>query len=48
MKIAAGLKAFNTERVRLQSLMDTNPAEAIKEARRLSSDTPVGGVLFTS
>jgi tetratricopeptide (TPR) repeat protein len=48
MKIAAGLKAFNKERVRLQSLVDTNPAEAIKEARGLSSDTPVGGVLFTS
>ena len=43
----AGLEAFNQEAVRLHALMDRDPRQAIQEARALSSDTPVGGVLFT-
>jgi tetratricopeptide (TPR) repeat protein len=42
------LDAFNQERMRLQSLMDNNPAKAIEEARSIPSDTPVRGVLYTS
>ena len=42
------LDAFNQTRMRLQSLMDENPAKAIEEARLLPSDTPVGGILYTS
>ncbi len=49
MKInPAGLKKFNEEQARLQSLVDADPIKAIKEERALSSETPVGGVLFTS
>jgi len=44
----AGLKVFHKESARLHSLLDEDPEEAIKQARALSSDTPVGGVLFTS
>ena len=44
----AGLEVFSQERARLQSLVDEDPLKALKEARALSSDTPVGGVLYTS
>jgi hypothetical protein len=44
---AAGLEAFNQKAARLHALMDQDPKQAITEARALSSDTPVGGVLFT-
>ena len=47
MKIKpAALKKFNEERARLQPLVDADPIKAIKEARTLSSETPVGGILF--
>ena len=42
-----GLKLFGLEQARLQSLVDEDPVKALKEARALSSDKPVGGVLFT-
>jgi tetratricopeptide (TPR) repeat protein len=44
---AAGLKAFNEERARLQSLLDDDPETAVREARALPGDTPAGGILFT-
>jgi tetratricopeptide (TPR) repeat protein len=42
------LDAFNHEQLRLHSLMDDDPAKAIKEARLLPCDTPVKGILYTS
>ena len=39
---------LNEERARLQSLLDEDPAQAIREARALPLDKPVRGVLFTS
>lgn len=45
--IQAGLDAFNQEAARLHALMDRDPGQAIQDARALSSDGPVGGVLFT-
>jgi hypothetical protein len=43
----AGIAAFNQEAARLHALMDQDPAQAVTEARALSSDAPVGAVLFT-
>lgn len=43
----AGFAAFKEEAARLHALMDHDPAQAVKEARTLPSDAPVGGVLFT-
>src|SRR5260370_14393276 len=44
----AGLKKFNEEQARLQSLVDADPIMSIKGERALSAETSVGGVLFTS
>ncbi len=45
---SAGLKEFERLSVKLKSLVDEDPAKAVAEAHALSSDTPVGGVLFTA
>lgn len=42
------LDAYYREHARLQSLIDTEPATAIEEARSLSSDTPTKGLLYSS
>jgi hypothetical protein len=43
----AGIAEFQKEAARLHALVDRDPAQAVKEARALPSDTPVNGVLFT-
>jgi len=43
----AGLEAFKREVAKLHALMDQDPEQAIRQARALSSDVAVDGVLFT-
>lgn len=44
----AGLEGLRRLQTRLGSLVDNDPAKAVREARALSSDIPVGGVLLTA